>query len=99
MLVYIHGNEFVSGDRMNYGPDNFLDIDVILVSGNSRLGALGFLSTEDDYCPGNFGFKDQVMILKWIQENIKQFGGDPQRYAQNKLISIRKSFTCNSSLV
>lgn len=47
--------------------------------GNYRIGALGFLSTEDENSPGNFGLKDQVMILKWVHENIKQFGGDPER--------------------
>lgn len=68
-----------SGFRMMYGPDHLLDKDVILVTANYRLGALGFLSTGDENCPGNFGLKDQVMILKWIRDNIKQFGGDPQR--------------------
>lgn len=36
----------------------------------------GFLSTEDDVVPGNNGMKDQVMSLKWIQNNIRYFGGN-----------------------
>lgn len=82
VLVLIHGGDFVHGfgSEDSFGPDHFLDEDVILVSGNFRLGAFGFLSTEDEHCPGNFGLKDQVMILKWIQRNIKQFGGNPERY-------------------
>jgi len=59
-----------------YGPDYFLEHDVVLVTGNYRLGALGFLSTEDKECSGNFGFKDQVMMLKWVRTNIDKFGGD-----------------------
>jgi carboxylesterase type B len=38
---------------------------------------LGFISTEDDVIPGNYGMKDQVMALRWVQENIAKFGGDP----------------------
>ena len=34
------------------------------------MGPLGFLSTGEDNCPGNFGLKDQVEALRWIQENI-----------------------------
>lgn len=34
------------------------------------------MSTEDKYSPGNYAFKDQSFILKWIQENIEHFGGD-----------------------
>lgn len=37
----------------------------------------GFLSTGDKEAFGNNGFKDQVLALKWIQKNIKEFGGNP----------------------
>lgn len=38
---------------------------------------LGFLSTGDAYSPGNYGLKDQVLLLKWVQANIAHFGGNP----------------------
>jgi carboxylesterase type B len=46
------------------------------VTGNYRLGPLGWLSTEDENCPGNFGFKDHHEILEWVNKNIESFGGD-----------------------
>lgn len=65
-----------TGGYYSYGPEYLLDHDVILVSGNYRLGLLGFLSTEDVNCPGNFGLKDQTFLLQWVQENIEYFGGN-----------------------
>ncbi|XP_050531758.1 esterase E4-like isoform X3 [Daktulosphaira vitifoliae] len=81
VMVWIHGGSFKVGyggpDR--FGPKYFMDKDIIIVSINYRLGVLGFLSTEDDVITGNFGLKDQVMALKWVQENIRSFNGDPER--------------------
>jgi len=39
----------------------------------------GFLSNGDEVLPGNLGMKDQVAALKWVQQNIVYFGGDPNR--------------------
>nr|AGI17577.1 esterase [Pyrrhocoris apterus] len=78
VLIYIHGGGFRCGHTGPVeGETNFMEEDVVLVTLQYRVGTLGFLSTEDAQIPGNFGLKDQAMALKWISENIDQYGGDP----------------------
>nr|CAD7458802.1 unnamed protein product [Timema tahoe] len=79
VMVWIHGGGFTtgSGNTDLYGPDYFVHADVILVTFNYRLGALGFLCLNDTNVSANNGLKDQVAVLQWVQQNIAQFGGDP----------------------
>ncbi|XP_055697980.1 juvenile hormone esterase-like [Phlebotomus papatasi] len=79
VMVWIHGGSFSggNGDSFTYGPDHIVDDNVVMVTINYRLGALGFLSTEDHHAPGNYGMKDAIMALRWLRANIGNFGGDP----------------------
>nr|QCC89034.1 carboxylesterase 19 [Meteorus pulchricornis] len=79
VMVWIHGGVYVwgSGQDEIYGPDYLIEKDVVLVTINYRLGVLGFLNVDDEEAPGNQGLKDQVQALRWIQQNIAKFGGDP----------------------
>ncbi|KAL6428698.1 hypothetical protein ACFW04_007943 [Cataglyphis niger] len=79
VMVFIHGGAFLigNGNDINKRPDYLMAKDVILVSINYRLGALGFLNVGHEEVSGNQGLKDQVAALKWVKENIEIFGGDP----------------------
>ncbi|VVC41619.1 Hypothetical protein CINCED_3A013561 [Cinara cedri] len=81
VMVWIHGGGYFAwhGGSSFFDPQYLLDKNIIFVSMNYRLGILGFLSTEDDNLPGNYGMKDQVLALQWIQSNIERFGGDRQK--------------------
>uniref|UniRef100_A0A1Y1MFT8 Carboxylic ester hydrolase n=1 Tax=Photinus pyralis TaxID=7054 RepID=A0A1Y1MFT8_PHOPY len=81
VLFYIHGGSFSVGSaRYDWlGPELLLDKDLVLVTVNYRLGALGFLSTGDDSIPANNGLKDQVLALRWVKDNIATFGGNPEK--------------------
>ncbi|XP_066997923.2 juvenile hormone esterase [Anabrus simplex] len=78
VIVWVHGGGFIEGHGgvSLTGPQYLLDHDIILVTFNYRLGPLGFLSTGDSALPGNYGLKDAVEVLRWVQRNIESFGGN-----------------------
>ena len=79
VMVFIHGGAFVVGTGARprlYGGNLTKYGDVVVVTLNYRLGVLGFLHAEG--VPPNLGLKDQISALKWVQDNIHSFGGDPE---------------------
>src|SRR3954452_17800325 len=85
VMVWIHGGGFTtgSGGGVLYRGDRLsLNGDVVVVTINYRLGALGFathpdLRDEETGVCGNWGLLDQIAALRWVQDNIAAFGGDP----------------------
>ncbi|XP_042888719.1 venom carboxylesterase-6-like [Penaeus japonicus] len=77
VMVWIHGGGFLFGGGEEYKPFPLLTKDVVVVIIQYRLGTLGFLSTEDSELRGNLGLKDQTVALQWVQDNIRDLGGDP----------------------
>ncbi|XP_070577224.1 acetylcholinesterase-like [Ptychodera flava] len=82
VLVWIHGGSFFWGAASLDSHDGSILAaveKVVVVTINYRLGAFGFLALNISDAPGNMGLTDQVLALDWIQQNIENFGGDPER--------------------
>ncbi|HXL93719.1 MAG TPA: carboxylesterase/lipase family protein [Streptosporangiaceae bacterium] len=83
VMVWIHGGAFIAGESNDYNPAGLVRHGVIVVTINYRLGALGFLAhpalaSGPDGSSGNYGLMDQQAALRWVQANIRQFGGNPR---------------------
>ncbi|XP_075988901.1 juvenile hormone esterase-like isoform X2 [Anticarsia gemmatalis] len=78
VMVFIHGGGFKlgSGNSNLYGADYLVEKDVIIVTLNYRCGPLGFLSLNTPEVPGNAGIKDIVQAIRWVKNNIENFGGN-----------------------
>ncbi|XP_078801085.1 para-nitrobenzyl esterase isoform X1 [Oryzias latipes] len=89
VMVWIHGGylQALSGGEQGYSPTEELAAatGVVYVSFNYRLNAFGFMALEllregsPRNTSGNYGFLDQIAALKWVQRNIRAFGGDPAK--------------------
>ena len=78
VMVWIHGGGFRSGSGEIPG-EVMARHGVVVVSFNYRLGPIGFFAHPAlASTPASFGLLDMVMALNWVQENISQFGGDPE---------------------
>ncbi|CAB4059941.1 NLGN [Lepeophtheirus salmonis] len=87
-IISNHG--FHTGESYSWGSGNLYDGRVlasygrvIVITFNYRLGVFGFLNTNVSPhrkpSMANYGLMDQIALLKWIQENVRNFGGDPNR--------------------
>ena len=86
VMVWIHGGGDIWGSgELNDGGHLAVKENIILVSFNYRLGAFGWLShpalrasaDNNEEASGNFGTLDMIQALRWVQDNISAFGGDP----------------------
>lgn len=87
VIVWIHGGGFTSGGSSCpiYDGEGLARKGVVFVSINYRLGIFGFLAHPElsresgKNASGNYALLDMIAALKWVQENIAAFGGDPDR--------------------
>ncbi len=91
VMLWIHGGGLTIGSatdqissRLVYDGSAFAKKGVVLVSINYRLGAFGYMAPRamlaealDQPSAGNYGLLDQIAALKWVRDNISQFGGNP----------------------
>jgi para-nitrobenzyl esterase len=82
VLVWFPGGAFTIGasSQPAYDGARFCaEQGVVVVTGNYRLGALGFLDARDLGGVANCGLRDAIAALEWVRDNIESFGGDPDR--------------------
>ena len=86
VAMYIYGGAFATGypyEKQFLGGEEWTKRGVILVTISYRLNIFGFLAHPDlssespNGVSGNYGILDQIAALKWVKNNIQQFGGDP----------------------
>lgn len=82
VMVFFHGGGFTGGSGDVYDADALAsENDVIVVTVNYRLGALGMFAHPaldgEDHVVANYGLLDQQQSLRWVRDNIAAFGGDP----------------------
>ena len=86
VLVWIHGGGNFDGESNDYDGSKLASQgNTVVVTLNYRLGLLGWLANpaldSEGHPFGNYGLLDQQLVLKWVQNNIASFGGDPNRVA------------------
>jgi para-nitrobenzyl esterase len=79
VLVFVHGGRGMQGSGISYDGSRLAAKGAVVVTFNYRLGALGFLAHPAFEQAGNFGLMDTIQVLKWVQDNSREFGGNPAR--------------------
>src|SRR5262249_47565072 len=87
VMVWIHGGGLTAGygGEATYDGTALAKRGVVLITINYRLGALGYLAhpslsaESEHHASGNYGTLDQIAALRWVQQNVAAFGGDPGR--------------------
>jgi para-nitrobenzyl esterase len=87
VLVYFYGGGFIAGDgsEARYDGESMARKGIVTLTVNYRLGPFGFMAHPEltkespHHASGNYGYLDQSAALRWVQQNIAAFGGDPKR--------------------
>jgi para-nitrobenzyl esterase len=104
VMVWIHGGGFIGGSGATPRTEGswLASRGAVVVTLNYRLGALGFLAhpglsrESAEGVSGNFGLQDQLAALRWVRDNIAEFGGDPDNVT---LVGVSAGGACISLLM
>jgi para-nitrobenzyl esterase len=96
VVIYFHFGTFQRWNNLALPGNTFETYNkagVIFISANYRLGIFGHfahpaLSAEDPLHKSNFGLYDQRAVLKWVQRNIRSFGGDPSKVTLSGMVFL-----------
>ena len=109
VMIWIHGGSFVSGNAGDplFDGSKLAQAGVVVVTLNYRLGAFGWLAhpalAEGSSNGGvaNYGMMDQIAALRWVHDNVRAFGGDPNNVtlfgASSGAISVALLMLCEQS--
>jgi para-nitrobenzyl esterase len=96
VLFWLHGGGYETGDAAQAAEDGAAfarSHQIVVVTINYRLGALGFLDVPGESPTGAAGLHDQIAAVRWTRENIAAFGGDPDQITIYGLSAGGKSVT------
>ncbi|MDO4214803.1 MAG: carboxylesterase family protein [Bacteroidales bacterium] len=89
VMLWIHGGGFQDGKSYDQWGDNLARQGLVFVSITYRMNAMGYLALPELTAEslketgvatsGNYGMLDQIQAIKWVKENIANFGGDPDK--------------------
>ncbi|KAK4887815.1 hypothetical protein RN001_004086 [Aquatica leii] len=79
VVIFLDGDEFAQGGRRQISGQDLSVEDIVIVTVNYRLNVFGFLCLESLQVRGNMGLLDQYLSMLWVRENIRYFGGDPDK--------------------
>ena len=107
VAFWIHGGGFSGGygSELEFDGEAFCKKRVILVTINYRVNIFGFfahpwLDAENErHISGNYGILDQIAALKWVHNNIENFGGDNKNITVSYLFSDSSRYTLTPSLI
>lgn len=79
VVVFFEGLDFFQSSSIPLSGQDLAAEGIVVVTVNYRLNVFGFFCLGSSDSRGNLGLLDQYFALLWIRENIKQFGGDPEK--------------------
>ena len=109
VMIWIHGGSFVSGTAGDplFDGSKLAQAGVVVITLNYRLGAFGWLAHpalnegSSNSAVANYGMMDQIAALRWVHDNVRAFGGDPNNVtlfgASSGAISVALLMLCEQS--